>query len=522
MHVIVIGSGIAALACIRQLPKDVHVTCITQTQHTQNNSYTAQGGICFSKYEGDNGHAHCEDTFLAGHRYGDRIVIQSFITKSHAIIQDLIDEGLPFDRDAFGELTYGMEGAHSQARILHAGGDETGRQIMTHLASHLDLEHLTLYENGTVVDILKNEAGEACGVHVLDAKGERHDIEADAVVCATGGVSHLFTPNSNPNASLSTGAILAFHHDIPLHNMELIQFHPTLLGTPKQAYGLISEAVRGAGAILVNDANEPFMNHVHPMQSLAPRDITSRAIVEQQTKGHQCYLDIRPITNFKKQFPTITRALNAYDSKLLTTQRIPVTPGAHYTIGGISAQLNGQTTLPRFFAIGEAACTHFHGANRLASNSLLEGLVMGTACAEFIDSTLTPVAQPTHHDSLKIPDISSDIVNALQAQSFSVLGVMRNGTSMRTFLDRLDTTLDDAPLTETITKARWERYCTVKLMQIITQAALTRSISCGVHYRTDATSHHDNHFNEITEVINGGKRHVKSTTRQREVATILH
>lgn len=522
MHVIVIGSGIAALSLIRQLDSDIQITCITHNQHHQNNSYAAQGGICFSKYERDGGQSHIEDTYQAGAKMGDYSTIERLITRSHAVIQQLLDEGAPFDRTSIGALSYGVEGAHSQARILHAGGDQTGRLISKHLAQHLNQRNVTLLENMEVFDLLENHQHEVTGVRLVDQQGTTHLIEADAVVCATGGISNLFNPSSNQAPSLSTGALLAFHHDVPLHNMEMIQFHPTLLGTPKQASSLISEAVRGAGAVLINEQHETFMDAIHPLKSLAPRDITSRAIFHQQQLGHQCYLDIRPIEHFKQRFPTITKAINHYDSNLLHTHYIPVTPGAHYTIGGIEADINGQTRLPRFLAIGETACTHFHGANRLASNSLLEGLVMGVECANYIQNHLTPLTQPSSTEQLAIPQVGTDIAQALQQQSFDVLGVERDGQQMTRYLDQLTQVLTTAQVTTHITSQAWQNYSTVKLLQIVATAALERPESCGVHFRKDAPTPTQQGHTTITEITNGGDNRVKSLTRQRETSTILH
>ncbi|MFO3702563.1 FAD-binding protein [Staphylococcus felis] len=520
MHVIVIGSGIAALALMRQLNQDIQITCITQNKLNDNNSYDAQGGICFSKYEEDQGQSHIDDTYHAGVHSGDLAVIRSFISESDAIIQQLIDEGLPFDRNTQGDLLYGMEGAHSHARILHAGGDQTGRIIAKHLASHLYTDNLTLIENMEVVDLIRNEHQEVCGVVALNHHGEKRLIEGDAVVCATGGISNLFTPSSNQRTSISTGAILAFHHHVPLQNMEMIQFHPTLLGTQQRAYGLVSEAVRGAGAMLVNEHDIPFMDSVHPLKSLAPRDITSRAIFHQQKQGHQCYLDISQVHHFTERFPTIAKSIKAYDPSIFITQRIPVTLGAHYTIGGIKASMNGRTNLPRFFAIGEAACTHFHGANRLASNSLLEGLVMGVQCAKYIQSYLKPIQTKAHYEPLVIPKIDAQTVQILQNQSSSILGVERNGKDIASFISQIDSAMKCASMTTTLTLDNWQHYCTLRLLQIVAHAALKHQASRGVHYRIDYPNQDDTY--QITEIYNGGNKDVQSITRQRETSTVLH
>lgn len=522
-RVIVVGSGIAALSFVRQLQDNIEVICITKDKLAENNSNFAQGGICFSKNENDEGISHSQDTFEAGAEMGDFPIIQEVITKSYPLIQELIDEGVPFDKDAkTHSLDYAMEGAHSAPRILHAGGDQTGKYIAHHMVHHLSHPHLTILEETEAVDFIYNEAHEVCGVMILDKTDQLETIEADSVVLATGGINNLFHTNSNIPHSIASGPVLALRNKIALESMEMIQFHPTLLGEPKHAFSLVSEAVRGDGAVLVNELDEPFMDKLHPMKSLAPRDVTSRAIYHQQQLGHQCFLDISAIDNFETRFPTIYKAVQAHYPGAMERQRIPVTPGAHYTVGGIQSDVNGTTSLSRVYAIGEAACTNFHGANRLASNSLLEGLVMGACCAQHLNQTLTSVSQSHLNAVHKIPAISAEDVERLQQQSFDVLGVERNGTQMQHYLDAIETTLNNAPLTEHISKTAWQHYCIVKLLQIVCTSALARKESRGVHYRLDYPNQVNQFKNEVIEIYSGGMEHVKSVTRQRENHSILH
>ncbi|GEP85637.1 putative L-aspartate oxidase [Staphylococcus piscifermentans] len=522
-RVIVVGSGIAALSFIRHLNHDIEVVCITKDQLTENNSNFAQGGICFSKNESDNGLAHSIDTFKAGAEMGDFEVIQEVITKSYPFIQELIDEGLSFDKNSkSGELDYAMEGAHCKPRILHAGGDQTGKFIAQHMVAHLDHPNLSIIEETEVIDLLTNTANEICGVLTLDCNNNLESIEADAVVLATGGINNVFTTNSNIPHSLASGPILALHHGLTLESMEMIQFHPTLLGKPKEAFSLVSEAVRGAGAILVNETGKQFMDELHPMKSLAPRDVTSRALYHQQQEGHECFLNIQAIPHFPERFPTIYAAVQKHYPGAMLKQLIPVTPGAHYTVGGIQTKVDGSTAYENLYAVGEAACTNFHGANRLASNSLLEGLVMGALAADKVNRTIRPIDPIHFQHSIQIPVITEADAQTLQHQSFDVLGVERNAVQMKTYLEKIQDVLTDAPITENITKSAWQRYCTVKMLQLICTSAIERNESRGVHYRTDFPTQNNSWQKQVVELKSGGKENVKSITRTRENHSILH
>ncbi len=522
LRVIIVGSGIAALSFIRALKSDIEVICVTKDRLSQNNSYFAQGGICFSKYEEDQGEQHARDTFEAGAQMGDLHMLKTVIQQSYPLIEQLIDEGLPFDRDEMQQLLYGMEGAHQLPRILHAGGDQTGYFIAQHMVHHLSHPRLTIYEAMEVIDLVKNSRNEVCGVLAIDENQIQRTIEADAVVFASGGVSNVFTTHSNVSESVATGAVIALRHQLTLESMEMIQFHPTLLGTPDQAYGLVSEAVRGAGGVLINDENVAFMDDIHPMKSLAPRDVTSRAIFQQQQQGHQCYIDISEVAHFEQRFPTIFKAIQRDMPQALAEKRIPITPGAHYTVGGIQANIHGQTQIENVFAIGEAACTNFHGANRLASNSLLEGLVMGANCAEVINQHLVHVNWEPQEQVCHIPIIQRQHVQKIQQYSFEVLGVEREQKAMAHYLQMIETLLDDAPQTSTVTHETWQNYSILKLLQTICHSALRREESRGVHYRKDYPTRETEWQDKVIEMNRGGQEHVESVVRQRKNKSILH
>lgn len=522
-RVIIVGSGIAALSFIRHIKHEIEVICITKDQLSKNNSNFAQGGICFSMHENDEGLAHSLDTYEAGAKMGDLSVIQKVIAKSYPLIQQLIDEGLAFDTNtANKELDYAMEGAHSKARILHSGGDQTGKFIAKHMVAHLSHPNVTIIEDTEVIDLLKNTENEVCGVLALGNQNEFHTIEGDAVILATGGINNVFPTHSNIPDTLTSGPIIALHHNLTLESMEMIQFHPTLLGKPYEAYSLVSEAVRGAGAVLVNETGFRFMDSIHPMKSLAPRDITSRALYHQQMQGHECFLDISRIPNFETRFPTIYAAVQKHYPGAMKEHRIPVTPGAHYTVGGIQSEINGKTNLNNVYVIGEAACTNFHGANRLASNSLLEGLVMGAMCADKVNKTIKPIDSSHFHAGVKIPDISEETIHQIQQQSFEILGVERNGQQMKDYAETIQHALLSCPLTEKVTKSNWQRYCVAKTLQIICESALAREESRGVHYRIDFPIQNSNWQNLKVELNSGGNENVKSITRQRENHSILH
>lgn len=520
--VIVIGSGIAALSAIHALDVETEIICITKDKLKKHNSFLAQGGICFSKYEHDEGQSHIEDTFLAGNELGDRKVIQSIIQHSHDMIQQMMDDGMEFDKNPQNHaLDFAMEGAHSKARILHAGGDQTGAHITQYLLKNLPTNKITFYENSEVIDLLCDDSNQVSGVIALDDAHNQITIEAHDVILATGGYSNLFPTHSGASNSMSSGHMIGYHHHLPLQHMEMIQFHPTLLGTNSHTFGLVSEAVRGHGGILVNELNQPFMDDIHPLGSLAPRDITSRALFTQQQLGHQCFINIEEIDNFPNRFPTIYKNVIQHFPHFYKKHRIPVTPGAHYTMGGIKSNIDGSTDLQHFYVIGEASSTNFHGANRLASNSLLEALVMGNLCGKSINQSSVRPLQTVDYKPLCIPKIKTNDLNKLSQSTFHILGIERNGHRMSQYLKDIRNCIKNASYTEDWTKEDWQRYVRIKTLEIVCLSALSREESRGVHYRTDFPNSQSHLQNTDIEIKMEDTFNAKQVTSTRETETIL-
>lgn len=520
--VIIIGSGIAALSAIRSLNEHTEIYCITKDKLNTHNSSLAQGGICFSKFEDDDGLSHIQDTYKAGNKLGDMTVIELIIQHSHEIIQQMIEEGLTFDKQVDKHnLDFAMEGAHSKPRILHIGGDQTGAYITKYLINQLSSKDLTIYEETEVVDLLRDDSNEICGVLALDKHGNKTEYIAHDVILATGGYSNLYPTNSNASTTISSGHIIAYHHQLPLRHMEMIQFHPTLLGTRNDTYGLVSEALRGHGGFLVNEVGEAFMKNIHPLGSLAPRDVTSRAIFQQQTEGHQCFINIEHIEHFSTRFPTIYQNVMSHFPNEYRNHLIPVTPGAHYTMGGVETDIYGRTDEQHFYVIGEASNTNFHGANRLASNSLLEGLVMGHLCSQAINQSSIRDIHMTNSQSLSIPKMNTHEVERMRQLSFEILGIERNGHDMTQYLNDIQLCLKNSTVTTQWSKDDWQRYVAIKTLEMVCLSALNRTESRGVHFRTDYPNVQQTLQHTDIEILMEDIFHAKQVARTRKTQTIL-
>jgi len=392
---VVIGSGIAGLSFALKVAKHGSVAVITKRKGADSNTAWAQGGIACVISGEDSFELHVRDTLEAGAGLCDEQVVRTIVTEAPGRIQDLVELGLQFDeREVSGhrEFDLGREGGHSKRRVLHVR-DETGKEIENILLRELGRQsHVDLLENHMAVDLITAAklgfaSEDRClGVYVLnEISGEVETIRSDRIVLATGGCGKVYLYTTNPDIATGDGVAMAWRAGVTIANMEFIQFHPTCLFHPKAKSFLISEAVRGEGGILRNNRGENFMKRYDPRGSLAPRDIVARAIdAEIKRSGAQCvFLDItdKPVEFIRERFPHI------YETCLrlgidMTKQPIPVVPAAHYQCGGIKTDVNGATDLRGLFAIGEVGCTGLHGANRLASNSLLEGLVVAQRAAE--------------------------------------------------------------------------------------------------------------------------------------------
>lgn len=489
-HIIVVGSGIAGLVAALRLSATCDVTLVTKLEVTESNTRWAQGGIAAAMFPDDSVAEHVADTLRAGAGLCKREAVEVLCPEGPARIRDLIALGVAFDtRD--GELARGLEAAHSKSRVLHASGDATGLSIELALVSALRKLNVTVMEHTFACDlVLKN--GAVAGLEILDANGAPQTIDADAVILASGGAGQLYLHTTNPAAATGDGIAMALRAGARIADAEFYQFHPTALAIAGTF--LISEAVRGEGAVLLDAHGRRFMQSVHPGAELAPRDVVARAIAMQMSlqNGVPVLLDAtRMGAEFlRKRFPTIDAAsrMNGFD---WAQQPIPVTPAAHYWMGGVQTDLVGRTSLPGLFAIGEVACTGVHGANRLASNSLLESLVFAWQCADWIvsaaDAALGEPGEPGSETPLMI-DVQSTEVSMpvdrteLRTLMWHAAGIERNAQDLRAALQRASAWHADGN-----DMAALEDANLLALAKLVMTAALAREESRGAHFRSDFT-----------------------------------
>ncbi|EAE5700235.1 L-aspartate oxidase [Listeria monocytogenes] len=472
-RVIIIGSGIAGCTAAFRLMHDYDVTIITKGLKEESNSMLAQGGVAAAVSKNDTPKKHFSDTFQAGCFHNKVLAVNQLVTNGPIVIQKLIAEGMTFDEQN-GELSLGLEGAHQLPRILHTGGDQTGKFLTIFLQEKLTNIHWQ--EQKMAIEIIKQN-DTAIGVHCLDKENQLHTYYGEHIILASGGLGQLFPVTTNAATISGDGLALAYRAGAKLTDMEFIQFHPTLLFLNGRCHGLISEAVRGEGAKLIRADGSAVMTDVHPRADLAPRDIVAATLFAEIQDGNEVFLDITPIPNFEERFPGITANLDAYHVPFRETKRIPVHPGAHFLMGGIRTDLQGKTNIPGLYAIGEVANAGVHGANRLASNSLLETLVFGEKVAEYIltqktnliDHPEIPLSNQTQTPHL--PD-----KQLLQEKIWETLGITRKPEKITEFLHWL-TDFDYANHTRETAEIS-HMLITAKL---IAESALKRTESLGAH-----------------------------------------
>lgn len=395
MRAIVVGSGIAGLtAALAAAEGGAEVTLVTKAAADAGSTAHAQGGIAAVTWANDSADAHFDDTMTAGAGLNDPAAVRVLVDAGGDTIRALVGAGVPFDRDGAGALRRGLEAAHSAPRVLHAGGDATGAAIEAALLARLADSDVIVREHTFLADLVLDE-GRVAGVEVVDASGRRERIGAEAVVLATGGAGQLYAHTTNPSVATGDGIAAAIRAGAAVADLEFVQFHPTAFDGAHPF--LVSEAVRGEGAVLRDAAGRRFAFDAHPDGELAPRDVVARAIARQSAAqpGVPVVLDATALGGadaLAARFPTIDEALRARGIDWSTTP-VPVTPAAHYLMGGVVTDLDGRTSIPGLFAVGETARTGVHGANRLASNSLLEGAVFGArAAAALLADPVTPAA----------------------------------------------------------------------------------------------------------------------------------
>ena len=499
-HAIVVGSGIAGLtAALRAAANGVTVTLLTKDRLDHAATRDAQGGIAGVMTATDTTAEHLEDTLTAGAGLSDPIAARILVEEGPARIRDLIDAGVPFDRDSHGTLRVGLEGAHSHPRVLHAGGDATGAAIERTLLERLAESEVTVIEHAFVRDVVVTD-GRVTGVDAL-VDGVRRSLAADAVVLATGGAGRLYPHTTNPAVATGDGIAVAIRAGAAVADLEFVQFHPTVLAAG--APFLVSEAVRGEGATLIDERGHRFALDAHPDGELAPRDIVARAIAR---RSGPVFLDATHLgapntaAFLASRFPTIDAAVRARGLDW-AARPIPVTPAAHYLMGGVVTDLAGRTTIPGLYAVGETARTGVHGANRLASNSLLEGAVFGARVGDAIDADAAsgrwvgpPAASTPVNDVRPDPTAGPFTRTALQDLMWEHAGLVRDADG----LDRAASVLaawnaraDIASLEGAATDGATTDVRTLEdanlllVATAVVAAARQRTASVGAHYRSD-------------------------------------
>jgi L-aspartate oxidase len=436
--IVVVGSGIAGLTTALKARQAGRVLLVTKTELDAGSTRWAQGGIAAALGPGDSPADHLTDTLVAGAGLCDEEAVRVLVTEGPDLVRELVDLGTRFDLDHAGDLALTREGGHLRRRIAHAGGDATGAEIERALIAAVKAtEGIEIIEHALVIDLLKTADGRACGVtlHVIGA-GRRDGVGAAlgrAVVLATGGLGQVFASTTNPPVATGDGVALALRAGAEVTDLEFVQFHPTVLWLGPGAAGqqpLISEALRGEGAVLVDVLGQRFMIGQHPMAELAPRYVVAQAIVRQlrETGADHVLLDARSVPDLARRFPTITASCRANGIDPVTMP-IPVVPGAHHASGGVRTDLFGRSNVPGLYACGEVACTGVHGANRLASNSLLEGLVFAARIAEDLALSLPPAGVPAldQRDAGLLP---SSVLVGVQAAMTAGAGVLRSADSL--------------------------------------------------------------------------------------------
>ena len=488
--VVVVGAGVAGLyTALIAAESGKNILLLAKSGLDESNTEQAQGGIAASISEQDTPRLHLQDTLIAGAGLCDIKAVNTLVESGPAGIRSLIEMGVNFDRNKYG-LALTKEGAHSKRRILHARGDATGKAIREALTDRLkQFPNITVRTHTFALDLIMDDSG-CAGLFCLNPDGEIYAIYAAHTVIASGGACRLFKNTTNPPVATGDGISMAWRAGVRLTDMEFVQFHPTALRLEGAPRFLISEAVRGEGALLLNDNKERFMPQYHSQAELAPRDIVSRAMAAEMEKtgANNLWLDISPLADkdFPNRFPTIYQKCTEFGLQL-PEDLIPVAPAAHYFMGGIIADINGQTGVPGLFACGEASCSGVHGANRLASNSLLEALVFGRRIADAIKgSSRKPVQVNTPVPEL-LPGIKDApaILEEVGTTMCRLVGLRRDGQGMEKAQQVLAALAVKVPTGTYACKSSQELVNMLTLAQLITQAALLRKESRGGHYRYD-------------------------------------
>lgn len=514
--VVIIGSGIAGVYTALSIPRQAKVLIITKETIEINNSVLAQGGIAVSLDQNDSPDLHFKDTTYAGAGLCDENTVKVLVNEAAENIATLCLYGVNFDRDQERRLSLTREGAHSMNRIIHTG-DATGKEVCDTLVRAVsDLDNVFIKEQTFAIDIL-TENNVCKGVLTSNENGSELKVYyAPVVVCASGGYGRVYANTTNPEVATGDGTALAFRAGAELVDLEFVQFHPTVFFHPENKNFLISEAVRGEGALLKNIHGERFMAKYHHMEELAPRDVVSRAIFQEmeKTNADNVYLDIthKDRAHLEQRFPTIFKTCLSYGIDM-SKDFIPVAPSQHYSMGGIKTDEWGRTRIQGFYAVGEAACNGIHGANRLASNSLLEGLVFGRRIGRQVGANLDDIKKYTGiktHFSFSKDRIKKQIdytnrIRKLQEIMIHNVGIVRSEDSLKEARTSLLAMKDELAGAETNNPKLMELKNMLTLSLLVVKAALRREESRGAHFRSDFPAVNDEKW-LINIVFQGGSQ----------------
>ncbi|MGA6174553.1 L-aspartate oxidase [Streptomyces sp. NPDC012600] len=512
--VVVVGSGVAGLTtALRCAAAGLDTVVVTKARLDDGSTRWAQGGIAAALGEGDTPEQHLADTLVAGAGLCDEEAVRTLVTEGPDAVRRLITTGAHFDTTDSGDIALTREGGHHRRRIAHAGGDATGAEISRALVEAVRAAALRIIENALVLDLLTDAEGRTAGVS-LHVMGEgQHDgvgaVRAPSVVLATGGMGQVFSATTNPSVSTGDGVALALRAGAEVSDLEFVQFHPTVLFLGADSEGqqpLVSEAVRGEGAHLVDASGTRFMLGQHELAELAPRDIVAKAITRRMHEHgtEHMYLDARHFgaAMWEQRFPTILAACRAHGIDPVT-EPVPVAPAAHYASGGIRTDLRGRTTVPGLYACGEVACTGVHGANRLASNSLLEGLVFAERIAADIAETRPPRTEPAESTGGEpVALLAPETRTAIQRVMTRGAGVLRSAASLATAAEELEALHrsaaadadDPDPKLAVPGVDTWEVTNLLLVSRVLVAAAREREETRGCHWREDRPDRDDEHW----------------------------
>jgi len=499
--VVIIGCGIAGIYSALHIDSNKKIALINKGEIQSGSSYYAQGGIAAVMSKNDSYNLHIEDTLNAGAGLCDIEAVKVLVNEGPENIRELVSLNVPFDVNSEGELLITREGGHRERRIVHCGGDATGRETtvqLYHIAR--ERENIKFFFNTSFTDIiLDDDTGEVAGV-ILQIENKTHVFETQSVILATGGIGQIYNYTTNPKGAVGDGICAAYRAEAIIESMEMVQFHPTTLIPHYETdrLFLISEAVRGEGGILRNRMGEAFMQGVHPMADLAPRDIVTRAIYRELLKlgDKWVFIDAGTMTKefFANRFPTIYNECVKFNIDV-PVDFIPVRPAQHYHMGGIKTDLNGKTNITGLYACGEAASTGIHGANRLASNSVLECLVFGKRCALHIngrESVGARIARPWNALlSCSTNKSFGKKINSHQIDGFAqeiktimsiYVGAVRKIDGMLFALERINKIMDYIDKTDIENSQEAEFYSMVQTAKMVVESALERKDNIGAHF----------------------------------------